>query len=132
MNRVIIIPALGDNYIYLYRDSRGDAFVVDPGQSRAVFEALKKQQLNLKAALITHNHFDHTGGVAELKKKTGCEVFEPGDSNKIEICGVHINVIQTPGHTRDSVCYYVRPNDNHDSMVFTGDTCLRARRARPW
>jgi hydroxyacylglutathione hydrolase len=122
MNRVIIIPAFGDNYIYLYRDIRRDAFVVDPGQSRAVFEALKKQQLNLKAALITHNHFDHTGGVAELKKETGCEVFEPGDSDEIEICGAHINVIQTPGHTRDSVCYYVRPNDNHDGMVFTGDT----------
>ncbi len=126
MDPVIVLQALGDNYIYLYRDSHGDVFVVDPGESQVVLEALKKYKLDLKAALITHHHFDHTGGIDELKKKTGCEVWQPqaklGDGDVIKICGADIQVIATPGHTRDSVCYYVRPNEEHRGIVFTGDT----------
>lgn len=126
MDPVIILQAFGDNYIYLYRDGQGDAFVVDPGESKVVLEALKKHQLNLQAALITHHHFDHTGGVDELKKYTGCVVWQPqaklGDGDVVEICGAKIQVITTPGHTRDSVCYYFRPNEEHRGIVFTGDT----------
>jgi hydroxyacylglutathione hydrolase len=140
MNRVIVIPALGDNYIYLYKDELGNAplgapgraFVVDPGESRPVLEALNKHvptgmakpSLNLKAVLVTHNHFDHTGGVDELKRKTGCVVIDPdsNDGNIIEVCGVKIQIISTPGHTRNSVCYYVQPLDDRPGILFTGDT----------
>ena len=103
MNPVIIIPALGDNYIYLYKDDAGNSFVVDPGESKAVLKALNENHLNLKAILVTHNHFDHTGGVDELKRKTSCEVVGPdlNDGKIIEICGTKIQVISTPGHTRN-------------------------------
>lgn len=140
MDPVTTIPALGDNYIYLYKDEHGNAFVVDPGESRSVFEALNKHGLNLKAALVTHNHFDHTGGIDELKRKTGCEVIDPdlNDGEIIETCGAEIQIIATPGHTRSSVCYYVQPSDNRSGppaarlpsvgqvcragILFTGDT----------
>jgi hydroxyacylglutathione hydrolase len=148
MNRVIVIPALGDNYIYLYKDELGNAppgapgraFVVDPGESRPVFEALNEHvpkvhqgtpcggmarfSLNLKAVLVTHYHFDHTGGIDELKRKTNCKIINPdSDSGKIiEICDAKIQIIDTPGHTRNSVCYYVQPSDNRSGILFTGDT----------
>ena len=124
MDPVITIPALGDNYIYLYKDETGNALVVDPGQSKPALQALNKHGLNLKAILVTHNHFDHTGGVDELRRKTGCVIVNPGENTKeiIEVCSAKIQIIATPGHTRSSVCYYVLPYGNKPGIIFTGDT----------
>lgn len=143
MEPVITIPALGDNYIYLCRYDQNNTFVVDPGDAEIVFNALEKHSLNLTHALTTHHHFDHVGGVKELKKKTGCEIFG-SDKNKISIidckvqdrgviaiCGIHILVIATPGHTQGSVCYYVQPSKNQDGILFTGDTLFTGGCGRP-
>ena len=143
MEPVITISAFGDNYIYLYRYGQDNAFVVDPGDAETVFNALEKYKLNLTHALTTHHHFDHVGGIKELKKKTGCEVFG-SDKNKISIidcavqdkgvitiCGIHILVIATPGHTKGSVCYYVQPSKNCSGVLFTGDTLFIGGCGRP-
>ena len=71
MERVISIPALGDNFIYLYHYDNSNAFAVDPGDYSSVAKALKKYNLNLTTILATHHHWDHIGGIAELKKRTG-------------------------------------------------------------
>jgi hydroxyacylglutathione hydrolase len=132
---VITISALGDNYIYLYRYNQSEAFVIDPGESSSVFRALKKHKLNLTTILLTHNHWDHTGGTAELKKKTSCRVIGPDkqriknvdcfaeDIQILEIGNVKIQVIATPGHTHTSVCYYIPPsNEKENGILWTGDT----------
>jgi hydroxyacylglutathione hydrolase len=132
---VITISALGDNYIYLYQYNQSDAFAVDPGESSSVFSTLKKHKLNLTAVLLTHCHWDHTGGTAELKKKTSCKVIGPDKQriksadclakNKqvLEIGNLKIQVIATPGHTRTSVCYYIPPsNEKGNGILWTGDT----------
>ena len=56
------IPAFTDNYIWaiVYGNS---CIVVDPGDSSPVFDFLKSNNLDLAAILITHHHFDHTGGL---------------------------------------------------------------------
>jgi hydroxyacylglutathione hydrolase len=143
MEPVITIPALGDNYIYLCRYHQSNAFVVDPGDAGAVFNALEKHSLNLTHVLATHHHFDHVSGVKDLKRKTNCEIFG-SDKNKISIidqvvddhgviavCGTHIKVITTPGHTRGCVCYYVQPTKNHTGVLFTGDTLFIGGCGRP-
>ena len=135
MDSVITIPALGDNLIYLYRYDRSDALAVDPGDSSAVLTAMKEHGLTLKTILITHHHWDHTAGAAELKQKTGCTVIggdktrTPGidqvvDDGQILMLGnAAIQVLATPGHTRTSVCYYVQPTSNNEGgILFTGDT----------
>jgi hydroxyacylglutathione hydrolase len=143
MEQVITIPAFGDNYIYLYRYEQNNAFVVDPGDASAVFNALEKHSLNLTHALTTHHHFDHIGGVKELKIKTDCEIFG-SDKNRISIidrvvndraaitiCGTHILVMATPGHTQGSICYYVQPSGKRDGVLFTGDTLFIGGCGRP-
>ncbi len=131
MNQVITISALGDNYIYLYRYHNNNALAVDPGEARAVLKALKEHGLDLTDVLITHRHFDHTGGVGDLKVRTGCKVVS-GEKTEVLLDGnVKIQVIATPGHTRDSVCYYVQPTEEHSGLLFTGDTMFVGGCGRP-
>jgi len=133
MNSVITIPALGDNYTYLCPCEQKKAFIIDPGDNTAE-HTLKKQGLDLTAVLATHHHFDHIGGVNQLKRKTSCEIIGPDpyrfpsidrvikDGDIIDLAGITIQVIATPGHTSTSVCYYVQPSDNGEGILFTGDT----------
>ena len=70
------IRAFSDNYIWLM--TSGDrAAVVDPGDPTPVFDLLETRGLTLDTIMITHHHFDHTGGVAALKSATGCRVIGP-------------------------------------------------------
>jgi len=131
MEPVITIPALGDNYIYLYRYNQNSTFVVDPGDAGVVLKALEKQSLNLTHVLATHRHFDHTAGMEDLKKKTDCKALAPEKAEILNIGNVNIQVIATPGHTRDSVCYYVQPSDKHSGVLFTGDTLFIGGCGRP-
>jgi hydroxyacylglutathione hydrolase len=135
MDPLIVIPALGDNFIYLYRFSQNSTFVVDPSDFSSVLNTLEKHTLNLETILVTHHHWDHLAGAAELKKKTGCRIIGsdkeriPGiddvinDGQTITTGDIKIQVIATPGHTRTSVCYYMPPsNTNNTGIVWTGDT----------
>jgi glyoxylase-like metal-dependent hydrolase (beta-lactamase superfamily II) len=82
----------------------------------------------IELILLTHGHPDHSGGSARLAELTGAPVLaldrkfgEPlsaGDS--FHLCGVHLEVIGTPGHSADSLSFYL-PDDN---AVLTGDTIL--------
>jgi len=131
MEKAITIPALGDNYIYLYRYDQDNAFAVDPGEAKAVFKALEKYGLNLTHILATHHHFDHVGGIKEIKKKTGCNVITANKAGILQIAKTNIQIIPTPGHTQDSVCYYVQPSKNQDGVLFTGDTLFIGGCGRP-
>ena len=125
MRKIITIPALGDNLIYLCEYERGRAFVVDPGEASSVVSALEKHCLELSHILITHNHFDHCGGAETLKDKFGCEVVVPtgGESDRtISIGSEEVTIIATPGHTAGSVCYYLGATEAELPVVFTGDT----------
>jgi hydroxyacylglutathione hydrolase len=135
MDSVTIIPARCDNFIYLYRYNRSNAFVVDPGDSSPVLGILRERGLDLTTILVTHHHWDHIAGTVELKEKTGCKVIGPDkqripgidcvveDGQALAIGNVRIQVIATPGHTRMAVCYYMQPsNENKNGILWTGDT----------
>jgi hydroxyacylglutathione hydrolase len=135
MDPVIVITALGDNFAYLYRCGGRTAFAIDPSDASAVRRALVEQSLELEAILVTHAHYDHTAGIAELKRKTACKVVGPdktitgidkliADGDTFTLGNVHITVLATPGHTKTSVCYYVESDSRRD--VFTGDTMFVA------
>ena len=131
----IEILTFGDNYIYLCRTADGGAFVVDPGQAPVVLAALKTGGGRLTHILLTHHHGDHTGGAARLRELTGCPVVGADrvevpvidtiatSGEEFAIGGLHVQTIATPGHTRDSVCYYLPVQaGNPTPMIFTGDT----------
>jgi len=123
-----IIATPGGNYIYLltYEDQ---AAVVDPGVVAPVFSALSGISAKLSTILVTHYHFDHTGGCAQLKEATGCRVVAPAgyrtpdvdvvveDGDVIALGDARILVISAPGHTQSDVVYY----SEDAGAIWTGD-----------
>jgi hydroxyacylglutathione hydrolase len=128
--RIIPIPALKDNYIWLLiSDRQQSAWVVDPGEASGVLEMLKKLDLKLAGILITHHHYDHCGGVAELlsvnpnvqvfgsTKSSNQYINCPVGEGKTILClGRSVNVLEIPGHTLDHVAYHL------GNALFCGDT----------
>ena len=123
------IPAFSDNYIWLI--TKADrAAVVDPGDPAPVLRALDEQGLTLDTIVITHHHFDHTGGVATLKSATGCRVIGPDNPKiadidetmtegfQVRVLGYEFRVMEVPGHTLDHIAYY----NAEDETLFCGDT----------
>ncbi len=134
MTTVITIRALGTNLIYLHGCGDGRVFVIDPGSAAPVLEALERQSLSLAAILATHHHWDHIAGAADLQAKARCELIGVdstllpcpdrivADGDVLTLGDVSVQVIATPGHTRNSVCYHVPAQEGVSGVVYTGDT----------
>ncbi len=116
-----------------------------------IFEVLTDQGLTVKAIFLTHAHFDHILGLHDLQSLTGAPVYcsaaekglcasprkncsqdvgrpvtvEPDiwleDLQTIEEAGIRLQMIDTPGHTEGSCCYYLMD----DGILVTGDTLFQ-------
>lgn len=125
------LRAFSDNYIWLFDDGAGRAFVVDPGDPEPVRAALEARGLALEAILVTHHHFDHVGGVEALKAQTGCTVYGPDnpdlpfldhrlhDGDAVTVLGLAFEVLTVPGHTLDHIAYFAAAPT---PVLFCGDT----------
>ena len=132
-------------YIVHDSDSKTCA-VIDPGyEPEKILAFLKERDLSLEAILLTHGHFDHVGAVQTLAEQTGCVLWmSQGDYSQpispvstyfypiancdfteiqfceegqvIEVAGLKLAVLETPGHTWGSVCYRC------EDALFSGDT----------
>ncbi|KZN66303.1 hypothetical protein N473_09970 [Pseudoalteromonas luteoviolacea CPMOR-1] len=130
MAQVEPIKAFNDNYIWaICSQHEQQTWVVDPGQSQPVLTFLKANNRRLSGILITHHHWDHTDGVAELLLQfPDIPVYGPKDSkfsgithplshnDNVTIAGITFKVVETPGHTLDHICY------TNEQITFTGDT----------
>ena len=127
------IPAFKDNYIWmLHTPTSKDVLVVDPGDAAAVEARLAADGLNLAGILITHHHYDHTGGIAELTRNRSIPVYGPDnpaisgithpvkDGDIVDINDIRFTIMATPGHTLDHIAYFTEFGDN--PALFCGDT----------
>ena len=118
------------NFTYLLVDEINQTcIIVDPSWDlEIIFEYLKKNNLQIKFIINTHSHFDHTIGNEQVAKFTGAEIMQHKnspldkdkileDGDRIKFGNSTINVIYTPGHSKDSICLIV-----DDEMIITGDT----------
>ncbi|NVO05081.1 MAG: hydroxyacylglutathione hydrolase [Rhodoferax sp.] len=128
----IPLPAFADNYIWMLHNGL-KALVVDPGDAQPVLDALQRLGLQLESILVTHHHADHTGGVAQLRKATGAQVFGPAGEEMPEpltrlsggeVCnamGLRFEVMDVPGHTAGHIAYYCSDVEGAP-LLFCGDT----------
>lgn len=64
----LVLGHLSTNTYIVFEKSGGDCVVIDPANSHKVFEEMEKYNLHCSHILLTHGHFDHIMGVAELKE----------------------------------------------------------------
>lgn len=130
MFTVTPVRAFSDNYIWLLQEA-GRAVAVDPGDAAPVLAHLAAHGLTLEAALVTHHHADHIGGLADLARQTpGLRIIGPAsislvnepvmEGSQFELFGSRFEVLEVPGHTLDHLAYLA------GDQLFCGDTLFGA------
>lgn len=129
---------------YIVTENGADAVLIDCGGAQPLAFARQKG-LNIRSVLLTHGHFDHIAGCAELQAagaQIGCAKAEKSllaspanlaaemgvripafsvdftfqDGDELDLCGLKFTVLATPGHTPGGVCFLC------GDSLFTGDT----------
>ncbi|AKC59799.1 hydroxyacylglutathione hydrolase [Blochmannia endosymbiont of Polyrhachis (Hedomyrma) turneri] len=130
--KLICIPALTNNYIWLLYNDKKQCIIIDPGDHKPVLQILKKLNFTLIGIFLTHHHHDHVHGVHNLTKHYQIPVYGPKEtknkgSNNIVIEGdtitildIKLKTISLPGHTSGHVGFYSYP------WLFCGDTIFSA------
>jgi glyoxylase-like metal-dependent hydrolase (beta-lactamase superfamily II) len=140
------VGPIGTN-CYVVRADRGasEAVVVDPGGDAPHLRLeLARMKATCTAILVTHGHWDHLGGVADLAEATGAPVhmaqeervlledvnsFTPPGINlrpytpdvllrgdeTLELAGISFATLRVPGHSPAHLAYYA------DGCLFSGD-----------
>lgn len=126
------------NCYLCWDETTGGCAVIDPGyDAERILGALQAQELLPKMILLTHGHFDHVGAVRPLyealrvpvylseKERTLPESLTAGplfytdsyqEGDTVPLDGLRFRVMETPGHTRGSVCLLC------GDLIFSGDT----------
>jgi len=122
----------GTNTWVLRAAEGGRSIVVDPGPlDEAHLQAVTAVAGEVGVVLLTHGHADHSEGAGAYAERVGCGVRALdsahrlgreglADGDVVEVDGLEVRVVATPGHTADSVSFVV-PSE---AAVLTGDTVL--------
>lgn len=123
---------------YLFGAS-GQAAVVDPSVDvRAYQELAEREKLKITHVLETHVHADHLSRARELARAADATLVLPPngravypframvDGESLEIGGLPVEAVATPGHTTESTCYLVG-----NALLLTGDTLFVDAVGRP-
>lgn len=116
-------------YILVCRNTGVSVIVDAPADAGKILESLKGTRP--KYILITHNHMDHTGALAELKSTLDLPIAAHADDagrlpvpadqllndgDVVSFGEIKLSVLYTPGHTPGSICFLT------GSYLIAGDT----------
>jgi glyoxylase-like metal-dependent hydrolase (beta-lactamase superfamily II)/rhodanese-related sulfurtransferase len=111
----------------------GEAAVVDPKRDVDDYIAdAARAGLKITAILNSHPHADFASGFPELTARTGAKIYtshcapvkydcmSARDGERIRVGGLEIEMLETPGHSPDSLSFLVREGGQPE-LIFTGD-----------
>ena len=128
-----LFDSTSGTYTYLLASRHGgEALIVDPVLERVdrYLQLVRELDLRLVKAVDTHLHADHVTALGALRDRTHCITvmgeqthadvvsMRVAEGDRIEIEGLRLDVLYTPGHTDDSYSFVL------GDRVFTGDTLL--------
>src|SRR5262252_5901052 len=128
-----LFDSTSGTYTYLLASRQGgEALIIDPVIEKVdrYLQLVRELDLKLVKAIDTHLHADHITGLGALRDRTHCITvmgeqskvdvvsMRVADCDRLQIEGVTLDVLYTPGHTDDSYSFVMA------DRVFTGDTLL--------
>jgi sulfur dioxygenase len=128
-----LFDSTSSTYTYLLASRHGgEALIIDPVLERVdrYLQLVRELDLKLVKAVDTHLHADHVTGLGALRDRTRCVTvmgehtqadvvsMRVAEGDRIQIEGLSLDVLYTPGHTNDSYSFLLA------DRIFTGDTLL--------
>jgi glyoxylase-like metal-dependent hydrolase (beta-lactamase superfamily II) len=122
----------GTNTWVLREPGARRSVVIDPGPTdESHLSAVADLAGEVGVILLTHHHLDHSEAARSFAERLGCGVraLDPayrlgseglGEGDVVDVDGLEIRVVATPGHTADSLSFVLPA----ESAVLTGDTVL--------
>jgi hydroxyacylglutathione hydrolase len=150
VNRYELGPIGTNCYVVRSEPGASEAVVIDPGGDAALLEReLAGMSAQCAAILITHGHWDHLGGVADLADATGAPVHMASDESvlledvnsftppgvelrphtpevglqgdeTLELAGITFQTLRVPGHSPAHLAYYAEGSLFSGDLVFAG------------
>ena len=145
--KLMQVGEIGTNCSLLEDEDTRSAAIIDPGgEARGILGQAKADGVQVKAILLTHSHYDHTGAVRELREalpgvpvylhpadaaQLGTAVMPPigetlpyQEGDTVPVGNLTVQVLHTPGHTPGGVTLRV------EDVLFTGDTLFQGSMGR--
>lgn len=126
--------------------SEGEAVVVDPQRDVDLYlRAAEEHGVKIRHIFETHLHADFVSGHKELAARTGAKIYigakagaqfshvDVSDGFELRFGKGRIKVLETPGHTPESICLLITDEEKSDQpwAVLTGDTLFLGDVGRP-
>ena len=151
LHRIVVGPIMENCYILRNEDTMEMLVVDPGDEPERIIKEIESLGGELKAILLTHGHHDHFTALRLVRDKypdakyyacfdeewllnhrsdyfgkapmemLGTPDVWVKEGDEIDLMGTNIKVLQTPGHTRGSVCYYLP----EEKILFTGDTVFK-------
>ncbi len=115
---VLKVGSLQANCYLVYEDKK--CLIIDPGSDENfILKRIREKELEPVAILVTHKHLDHVSSANSIQSIYRIPIYSMDNlfEGNSMLEGFSFEVIYTPGHTSDSVCYYFKDYN----IMFTGD-----------
>lgn len=149
---MVLGPVQTNCFFLINEDTKEVLVIDPADHAQKIIEWMKSENLKPVAILLTHGHFDHIMGVEGIRKEYGIPVYASrdevdvlakpqlnvstmmgaylsmkadelfADGDVLELAGMKLKVISTPGHTIGSVCFYIE----EEKVLISGDTLFEA------
>lgn len=142
--KTLIVGMLQENCYIVMNQNSNEGFIIDPGDEvGTISKKVEELGCDIKGILLTHGHMDHVGAVVGLKDKYNVPVYMNAkeyefmkedtfvyiklpeiftyieEGTVLNIAGLEIKAIHTPGHTKGGMCFLIGED------LFTGDTLFQ-------
>lgn len=148
LGKIVLGMCQTNCYFLYEDQSNDVIFIDPADQGKVIYDKMAEKGFQISAILLTHGHFDHILGCKELKELTNAKIYayegeedlcmnvtknvsadigcpctiKPDvllkDGEILNVAGMTVKVIATPGHTGGSCCYYMED----EKILISGDT----------